>query len=166
LLNGDHILISSIEDMIIDRLCAYKFWDYKFDGEWAKIMLNSQSDEFSIDFSYLQKRAEQEDVTDVLNKILAEMEICLLITSDPKKAAEAVVKNQIDPHLNSLNRLGISEENAKTLHQKLHELVASPAAFDLDEKNLTAWGTKYDLARESMETSSSGIRTSIIYDNF
>jgi hypothetical protein len=67
--NGDHVYISSIEDMIADRLCAFVFWDSPSDGEWAKLMLESDTDEFTIDWEYLEKRALEEGVNDALRKL-------------------------------------------------------------------------------------------------
>ena len=64
--NGDHVYISSIEDMIIDRLCAFAFWDSPSDGEWARVMLESETEEILIDWEYLEKRAGEEQVTEHL----------------------------------------------------------------------------------------------------
>jgi hypothetical protein len=67
--NGDHIYISSIEDMIVDRLCAFVFWSSPSEGEWAKLMLESDTDEFAIDWKYLEKRALEEGVDEALRKL-------------------------------------------------------------------------------------------------
>jgi hypothetical protein len=67
--NGDHVYISSIEDMIVDRLCAFVFWDSPSDGEWAKLMLEADTDEFAIDREYLEKRALEESVDEALRKL-------------------------------------------------------------------------------------------------
>jgi len=164
--NGDRVFISSLEDIIIDRLCGFKFWEYKLDGEWAKIMLSSNSHQFPIDFQYLEQRAISEDVLDALNQLKAEFEICQLVNSDLKKAAEIMVRNQIDPRPNFLGKIGLFDDEVASLRKKLQELVNSPGNFDIDEEALAAWGTKFDLGRERMETSSPGIKTSIVYDNF
>jgi hypothetical protein len=164
--NGDKVLVSSLEDMIIDRLCAFKFWAYKVDGEWAKIMLNSSSYQLIIDFQYLERRAIFEDVLDVLNQFKAEIEICRLVGGDVKKTAELLVKNQIDPHREALDKIGLTDDEAMVLRQKLHELANSPQNFDIDEEALTAWGTKFNLGRERLESGSSGLKTSLVYDNF
>jgi len=73
--NGDRVFVSSLEDMIIDRLCGFKFWEYVLDGEWARIMLSSETSQVSLDFEYLEKRAVHEDVLDVLNRFKAELGI-------------------------------------------------------------------------------------------
>jgi hypothetical protein len=67
--NGDHVFISSIEDMIIDRLCAFAFWNSPSDGEWAKYLLESETEEFAIDWEYLKKRANEERVTEHLRQM-------------------------------------------------------------------------------------------------
>ena len=67
--NGDHVYVSSIEDMIVDRLCAFAFWDSPSDGEWARLMLESDTEEFAIDWDYLEERAEEESVVKELKQI-------------------------------------------------------------------------------------------------
>ena len=64
--NGDHVYVSSIEDMIVDRLCAFAFWDSTSDGQWARLMMESGTEDFGIDWEYLEKRAYQEDVAEHL----------------------------------------------------------------------------------------------------
>jgi excisionase family DNA binding protein len=61
------LYISSPEDMIVDRLCAAKFWKSDDDLRWAKEILIIQED--LIDESYLIKRAKAEQVHDFLEKI-------------------------------------------------------------------------------------------------
>jgi hypothetical protein len=68
--NGDHVYISSIEDMIADRLCAFVFWDSPSDGEWAKLMLESDTEGFAIDWEYLEKRALEERVDEALRELM------------------------------------------------------------------------------------------------
>lgn len=67
-IDGEKVYIIGIEDIIIDRLCAYKFWDSKDDGMWAKSMLNIHWDE--IDFDYLHKAASEKQISDVLNETI------------------------------------------------------------------------------------------------
>ena len=67
--NGDHIYVTSIEDIIIDRLCAFTFWKSTTDEEWASLMLESDTDEFPIDWEYLERRAKEEAVTEQLQKL-------------------------------------------------------------------------------------------------
>ena len=68
--NGYNVYVSSIEDMIVDRLCAYAFWNSHSDGEWAQIMIKSNSDEFLIDWEYLEKRALEEGVLEHLQRMM------------------------------------------------------------------------------------------------
>ena len=67
--NGDHVYVSSIEDMIVDRLCACVFWDSPSDGEWARLMLESDTEGFAIDWEYLEKRADEESVAELLRQM-------------------------------------------------------------------------------------------------
>ena len=67
--NGDRVYVSSIEDMIVDRLCAFVFWDSPSDGEWVRLMLESDTEEFALDWEYLEKRADEESVAEYLRRI-------------------------------------------------------------------------------------------------
>lgn len=62
------VYVSSVEDMIIDRLCAYVFWNSPVDGEWARVLIGSRS----LDLDYLRKRAGEEDVLASLTALLSE----------------------------------------------------------------------------------------------
>ena len=57
-----------IEDLIVDRLCACKFWESSLDCEQANVMLKIHKDE--IDCAYLKNKATQEEVIEDLEKIL------------------------------------------------------------------------------------------------
>ncbi|MCP5468114.1 MAG: hypothetical protein H7A32_02460 [Deltaproteobacteria bacterium] len=59
------IKIVSIEDLIVDRLCAFKFWASAIDGLNAILLFESNT----FDEVRLLKRAEQEDVVDALESI-------------------------------------------------------------------------------------------------
>ncbi|MDR2178941.1 MAG: hypothetical protein LBP21_01405 [Synergistaceae bacterium] len=72
--NGAHVYVASIEDMIVDRLCACVFWQSPSDGEWARLMLASDTDVFPIDWEYLEKRAGAEDVAEQLQRMRKENE--------------------------------------------------------------------------------------------
>ena len=61
------VFIIGIEDLIIDRLCACKFWESSLDCEQAKVMLKIHKEE--IDYVYLKKKAKQEEVIEYLEKI-------------------------------------------------------------------------------------------------
>ncbi len=61
-----YIRVISVEDLIIDRLCAAKFWDDKESEQWARILWEVKSD---LDIEYLKKRALQEDVEDIAKEL-------------------------------------------------------------------------------------------------
>lgn len=58
------IKVICVEDLIIDRLCACKFWKSTYDCEQAKMLLRAYTKK--IDWSYLRVRADQEDVLNLL----------------------------------------------------------------------------------------------------
>ena len=60
-----------IEDLIVDRLCACKFWKSSLDYEQANVLLNIHKDE--IDFLYLKDKAKKEEVIKELDEILHKM---------------------------------------------------------------------------------------------
>jgi len=53
-----------VEDLIIDRLCACKFWDSVYDCGQAKMLARAYKKK--LDKNYLQDRAKEEEVTDLL----------------------------------------------------------------------------------------------------
>ena len=55
---GKKIRIVSVEDLIIDRLCACKFWDSVYDCEQAQMLIRAYKDK--LDKQYLNERARQE----------------------------------------------------------------------------------------------------------
>lgn len=60
------------EDIILDRLNAAKHWKDKDSLLWARGMLESAlGAEGRLDLDYLQKRAKEEDVADVLHELLS-----------------------------------------------------------------------------------------------
>jgi len=54
---GLQCIIIGIEDLIIDRLNAYKHWKSEIDGEMVELLMNRYFDE--IDWSYLEKKASK-----------------------------------------------------------------------------------------------------------
>lgn len=62
--------VVSAEDLIVDRLCAAKFWRSEKDRQWAGVLLSSPD----LDWTYLRLRAEQEDVADLLQLMESERE--------------------------------------------------------------------------------------------
>ncbi len=64
-LKGRKLRIISIEDLIIDRLCAYKFWKSAVDGMNALMLLEqSETNEGRV-----EQRANEEDVADALKVV-------------------------------------------------------------------------------------------------
>ena len=63
--DGISLRIISIEDLIVDRLCSYKFWRFLDDGLNALILLELKS----VDEQRLLKQAERKDVADALQAI-------------------------------------------------------------------------------------------------
>ncbi len=59
---GKKIRIVSVEDLIIDRLCACKFWDSVYDCEQAQMLIRAYKDK--LDKQYLNERARQEMLPD------------------------------------------------------------------------------------------------------
>lgn len=80
---GDRSLrLISIEDLIVDRLCAYKFWKSGIDGVNAWLLIEiGVSDE-----DRLQKRAEMEDVRDALDAVRSAREQIIRKKLSRKKA--------------------------------------------------------------------------------
>jgi len=62
--DGYLVKVVGVEDLVIDRLCAAKFWNSERDAEQAKALLNVFRD--SIDEGYLEETARAENVHDLL----------------------------------------------------------------------------------------------------
>jgi len=60
--------VIGVEDLIVDRLNAYKHWKSLNDGQWAMATMLIHMDD--IDFAYLKARAREEDTLDVLAEIV------------------------------------------------------------------------------------------------
>lgn len=63
--SGERVYIISIEDIIIDRILAVKYWGDA--EEWAQYMMAAHYDD--IDWEYCLKRADQELCLDVFKKM-------------------------------------------------------------------------------------------------
>lgn len=59
---GKKIRIVSVEDLIIDRLCACKFWESVYDCEQAQMLIRAYKNR--LDRQYLNERAMQETLPD------------------------------------------------------------------------------------------------------
>jgi hypothetical protein len=68
---GLEIRVISIEDLVIDRLNAAKWWGDVDSLMWARVLLNvKKRSKGKIDRAYLKKRAREETVADFLAKAL------------------------------------------------------------------------------------------------
>lgn len=81
------IQIISIEDLIIDRINAFKFWKATIDGANALMLLESDQ----IDETRLKTRAKQEDVLDAL-KALIKLREEIIRKKLSKKSANALLE--------------------------------------------------------------------------
>lgn len=80
--------IISIEDLIVDRLCAFKYWRSTVDGVNALIML-----ELGIaDKARVEDRAREEDVLDALDYIEDSLQIIIRKRLPPAKASDLLAK--------------------------------------------------------------------------
>lgn len=72
---GSFVLVTSLEEIIADRLNAAKWWRSKADEKWAKVMLSDalSKPKENFDFEYLQKRSQEEDTSDVYVKLCSSL---------------------------------------------------------------------------------------------
>ena len=56
--DGFSVNVIGIEDLVMDRLRAYVYWQSRGDGEWALFIMKAQKDR--IDFEYLETTAQSE----------------------------------------------------------------------------------------------------------
>lgn len=71
-IGGYKVDLLSPEDIIVDRLCAYKFWKSQTDFSQAAMVLAAQRER--IDEKYLQARAREEEVEDAYKKLKSKLE--------------------------------------------------------------------------------------------
>lgn len=67
-IDGRLVYLIGLEDLVIDRLNALVHWRSARDGDWAEQMLALHFDE--VDFDYLRRRAETEEVGNALEEML------------------------------------------------------------------------------------------------
>lgn len=86
-IDGMHVFVIGIEDLILDRLAAAKFWESMQDAEWAiKLIALHYND---IDFDYLKKEAYEHQVEDSLNNTIEKSSNYIKkIRNDYKKRCE------------------------------------------------------------------------------
>lgn len=61
------LVVLSVEDLIVDRLCTAKFWDSATDHEQARIVYAAHHDR--LDKARLRERASEERVGDLLTDL-------------------------------------------------------------------------------------------------
>lgn len=71
---GLKVRVLSFEDLIIDRLCAAKFWNDKDSEMWASAVLDVANRVRGLDIDYIRKRAQTENVTSELNMLFSSSE--------------------------------------------------------------------------------------------
>lgn len=64
------VRVISLEDLILDRLNAAKFWGDVDSLMWAKVLVNVKKAIGNIDEDYLTEKARQADISDVLKEAL------------------------------------------------------------------------------------------------
>ncbi|MFH1729356.1 MAG: DUF6036 family nucleotidyltransferase [Pseudomonadota bacterium] len=88
IINGIELLIISIEDLIVDRLCAFKFWKSQIDGINALILLEIGRD----DTARTEERARQEDVLDALDYLISVQKKIIRKKLSKDEASELIQK--------------------------------------------------------------------------
>jgi hypothetical protein len=68
--SGLEVRVISFEDLIVDRLCAAKYWNDSDSLMWAKILLEILMRTDGGDIAYLIRRAENENIADLLSPLL------------------------------------------------------------------------------------------------
>lgn len=72
-IEGMEVFVISIEDLVVDRLAAAKFWESRADAQWAAKLLALHMND--IDLEYLKKAARERHVEDVLAEALKQAEV-------------------------------------------------------------------------------------------
>jgi len=65
------IRVISIEDLVIDRLGAFKWWGDTDSLMWAKVLIRVKKSIDSLDEAYIRDRAKKADLLDILEEILS-----------------------------------------------------------------------------------------------
>lgn len=84
IVDGKELEIISVEDLIVDRLCAFKFWKSEVDGLNALMLIELGKD----DTARTEKRARDEDVLDALDHIRSVYQKVVREKLPPKEANE------------------------------------------------------------------------------
>jgi predicted nucleotidyltransferase len=83
-IDGVALRIISIEDLIVDRLCAFKFWKSGIDGLNALILLELGT----ADRARVESRAGEEDVLDALDHVEDVLERAVRTNLSPDEASD------------------------------------------------------------------------------
>jgi hypothetical protein len=65
-----NIRVVSLEDLIIDRLGAFKWWGDTDSLMWAKVLIRVKKSIAGLDVAYIRERAKKIDLLDILEEIL------------------------------------------------------------------------------------------------
>lgn len=88
------VRVISLEDLVVDRLCAFKFWRSSVDGLNALMLLECGR----VDRERVERRAREEDAIDALDHIEAVLE-SVTRKKMPKKEAVKMLNSFISRHL-------------------------------------------------------------------
>ena len=87
-IDGIKLEIISIEDLIVDRLCAYKFWKSGIDGVNAMILMELSDDDRTV----TERKAQLADVLDAMDHVRLVLECTIRKKLSRAAAAELVEK--------------------------------------------------------------------------
>lgn len=87
-IDGVPLEIISIEDLIVDRLCAYKFWKSGIDGVNAMILMELSDDDRTV----TERKAQFADVLDAMDHVRLVLERTIRKKLSRAAAAELVEK--------------------------------------------------------------------------
>ena len=65
------IRVISIEDLVIDRLGAFKWWGDTDSLMWAKVLIRVKKSIDGLDVAYIRERAKKTDLLDILEEIIS-----------------------------------------------------------------------------------------------
>lgn len=86
---GDqHLRIIALEDLIVDRLAAFKFWQSAIDGTNAILLMELEN----LDEARLMSRARQEKVADALGAVRRVREEAVRKNLDPKAGNQLLLR--------------------------------------------------------------------------
>jgi len=67
---GLEVRVISVEDLVIDRLGAFKWWGDMDSLLWARVLINVKKSIDRLDEDYLRERAKKADLLDVIEEVL------------------------------------------------------------------------------------------------